>query len=414
MTAATPTSALSRTASGGRIGLSVTLCRDPEQFARLAPEWDALFERCPHATPFQTHAWLHSWWLSYGVPGRLRLVIVRRGGALVGAAPLTLVHRPFPALVPLGGHISDFFDVLVDAAHVPEVTTALARGLHRAARGRVIDLREVRPGASAERLFAQWEGARRHLTDSVCLDLPGVPIEDLFRRMPATSAKRRRAKLRKLDALGVAHRDVAPDAVPEAIATMLRLHGLQWEGRGVTPEHARSRFAEHLTRAVTRMVRTGHARICEYRVGGEVMASDMTLLSGGLAGGYLDGVHPDLRAKTDITSMLLRESARHAAATGRGTFSMLRGAEPYKLRWRPLEVGNQRLLMARREHRPVLAAYVAMRAARAVAVREARRRAPGVLEWRSRLHEARNAGLRASCRPALRAVLHGGRAGERG
>ncbi|MDT0380426.1 GNAT family N-acetyltransferase [Streptomyces sp. DSM 42041] len=405
MTAITPAPIRARTASGGGTGIAVTLCRDPEQFARLAPEWDALFERCPTATPFQTHAWLHSWWLSYGTPGRLRLVLVRRGGVLVGAAPLMLAHRPFPVLVPLGGHISDFFDVLVDAGHVAEVTTALVRGLHRAMRGAVLDLREVRPGAAAERLFAQWEGPRRHRRDSVCLDLPGVPIEELFRRMPATSAKRRRAKLRKLDALGVEHRDVPVEKVPTAVATMIRLHGLQWEGRGVTPEHVRPRFAEHLTRAVSRMARTGHARICEYLVGGEVMASDMTLLSADLAGGYLDGVHPELRAKTDITSMLLRESARHTAATGRSTFSMLRGAEPYKLRWRPVEVGNQRLLMARRELRPVLAAYAGLRTARAAAVREARERVPALLEWRSRLDEARSGGVRA--------VLRGVRAGER-
>jgi hypothetical protein len=365
--------------------LSVTLCRDPARFGALAAEWDALHDRCPTATPFQTHAWLHSWWRSYGTRGRLRLVLAHRDGVLVGAVPLMRVHRPFPALVPLGGPISDLFDVLVDPAHTAPVTTALVRGLHRAARGAVIDLREVRPGSAAERLFAQWEGARRHLRDSVCLELPGVPIEDLFARMPSSSAKRRRAKLRKLDALGLEHREVPPEEVPAALAELLRLHELQWEGRGVTPEHLRPRFAEHLTRAVTRMVRTGHARLLVYRVGGQVRACDLTLLSADLAGGYLDGVHPELRTRTDIASMLLRESARHTAATGRTTFSMLRGAEQYKLRWRPVEVTNQRLLMAHRTLRPVLAAYAGLRTVRAVAVRQVRRRAPALAERRTRL-----------------------------
>lgn len=374
-------------------GLSVTLCRDPHRFADLAPEWDALHARCPTATPFQTHAWLHSWWLSYGTPGRLRLLLARRDGVLVGAVPLMLVHRPLPALVPLGGDISDFFDVLVDSAHSTAVVAALARGLHRAARGKVIDLREVRPGAAAERLFVHWDGCRRRRRDSVCLELPGVPIEELLSRMPATSAKRRRAKLRRIDALGLDQREVPPEEVPAAVGEMLRLHGLQWEGRGVTPEHLRPRFAEHLTRAVTAMARTGNARICEYHVDGELMASDLTLLSSDLAGGYLDGVHPGLRAKTDITSMLLRESARHTAETGRSAFSMLRGAEPYKLRWRPVEVVNQRLLMARGGLRPVLAAYAGARTLREVAVRRARERVPALLEWRRRLRRMRTGPL---------------------
>lgn len=385
--------ARTRAGSGGS-GISVTLCRSPERFAALAPEWNALFERCPAATPFQTHAWLHSWWLSYGRRGRLRIVLVRRDGVLAGAAPLMLVHRPFPALVPLGGPVSDFFDVLVDARHTADVTTGLVRGLRRAARASVIDLREVRPGAAAERLFAQWDGPRRHRKDSVCLDLPGVPVEELLRRMPGSSAKRRRAKLRKIDALGLEHREVPPDEIRAAVAAMLRLHGLQWAGRGVTPEHVRPRFAAHLSRAVAGMVRTGHARVCEYRVAGELMASDLTLLSSDLAGGYLDGVHPRLRAQTDITSMLLRESARHTSASGRSTFSMLRGAEPYKLRWRPAEVVNQRLLMARRELRPVLAAYSFLRTVRAAAVRQARRRTPALLELPARLRRTARPGGR--------------------
>ncbi|MFE2329379.1 hypothetical protein ACFXD5_36680, partial [Streptomyces sp. NPDC059385] len=88
--------------------LSVTLCRDPRQFAALEGPWNRLVRACPTATPFQSHAWLHSWWLSYGKEGRLRLVLVRRGEELVGAAALMLVHRPMPLLVPLGGAITDW------------------------------------------------------------------------------------------------------------------------------------------------------------------------------------------------------------------------------------------------------------------------------------------------------------------
>ena len=44
--------------------LAVTVCRDPERFAALGPDWAALHRRCPSATAFQSHPWLHSWWLS--------------------------------------------------------------------------------------------------------------------------------------------------------------------------------------------------------------------------------------------------------------------------------------------------------------------------------------------------------------
>ncbi len=75
-----------------------------------------LHGRCRTATPFQSHAWLSSWWLSYGIPGRLRVVLVRDAadGRLLAAAPLWLAPGPVPALVLLGGAITDYGDVLVD------------------------------------------------------------------------------------------------------------------------------------------------------------------------------------------------------------------------------------------------------------------------------------------------------------
>lgn len=235
MAVATGTAAGTAAGPGAGPGLSATLCRDERQFAALETQWTALHRGCATATPFQSHSWLHSWWLSYGTAGRLRAVLVRRGGRLVAAAPLMLVHRPLPLLVPLGGGISDFSDVLIDGSQPPGTLTALAEGLRRAARHAVIDLREVRPGAAAEQLYACWPGARRRLSDSVCLELPAEPIDELVKRLASARAQRARAKLRKLDALRIEERAVAEHEVPCAVRELLRLHELQWRGRGVTP-----------------------------------------------------------------------------------------------------------------------------------------------------------------------------------
>ncbi|NED18470.1 GNAT family N-acetyltransferase, partial [Streptomyces sp. SID9913] len=86
-------------------------------FDALAEDWTRLYRRCATATPFQSHAWLSSWWHTYGRPGDLRLLLVRAGGELVAAAPLMRVRRPWPALVTLGGAVSDYGDVLLDDAH---------------------------------------------------------------------------------------------------------------------------------------------------------------------------------------------------------------------------------------------------------------------------------------------------------
>ncbi|MER5962989.1 GNAT family N-acetyltransferase [Streptomyces sp. NPDC002057] len=352
------------------------MCRDEEGFGRLAAEWTALYGRCSTVTPFQSHAWLHSWWLSYGRPGALRVVLVRRAdGELVAAAPLMRAGGPLPVLTPLGGSITDFTDVLLDDG-CPEAAPALAGALARAARGAVIDLREVRPGAAVERVFAFWRGPRRRLPDSLCLELPAVPMEGLLERIPSGKAQRVRAKLRKLDALGIDARVAGGDEVPAALDRLLRLHQLQWQGRGVTAEHTSERFARHLTRAVRPMVERGEAMVTEFRLAGEVVAADLTLTSPRLAGGYLYGADPALRArKVDVATMLLRHGAGEAATGGRATLSMLRGTEAYKGHWRPETVGNQRLMLTGRGTAPLLWLRAGAADARRWAARQARERA---------------------------------------
>ncbi|MCX5381762.1 GNAT family N-acetyltransferase [Streptomyces sp. NBC_00083] len=358
--------------------LRVEVCAEELPFADLAPNWRRLHGRCSTATPFQSHAWLHSWWLSYGTPGRLRVHLVYRDDELIGAAPLMRVLRPLPALVPLGGPISDFTDVLLDDDRAEEAAAALTGALMASARGALIDLGEVRPGAAAERIHAAWPGRRHRLTDSGCLELPAAGMDVLLGRLPANRAQRARAKLRKIDALGIEQRDVPPDEVPGALRTLLELHGLQWQGRGVTREHTRPRFEEHLARAVGEMSRHGDAVVTEFRLDGEVVAADLTLLSPALAGGYLYGAHPGLRGrKVDVATMLLRACAQRIDGSGRASLSMLRGNEPYKQHWRPEVLVNQRFLLARRRTLPLLwasALHARLRRRAGAALRELRRR----------------------------------------
>lgn len=207
-----------------------------------------------------------------------------------------------------------------------------------------------------------------------------------MKRLAASRAQRVRAKLRKLDALRIEERTVTEHEVPDSVRELLRLHELQWRGRGVTPEHLRPRFAEHLTRATQRMVRDGDAALTEYRLDGAVVAANVTLQSPRLTGGYLYGADPQLRTrKVDVATMLLRRDARHAAETGRSVISLLRGTEPYKCHWRPAVVTNQRLLLAPSALAPVLSLYAAQLAGRERAAGTARALVPVVREWRARI-----------------------------
>ncbi|MEV7685721.1 GNAT family N-acetyltransferase [Streptomyces bungoensis] len=355
--------------------LSVEVCADAQAFGELAGEWERLYRACRSATPFQSHTWLHSWWLSYGTPGALRVVLVRRsGGELVAAAPLMRVHRPLPVLVPVGGAISDFCDVLLDEAVADLAVPALADALAGLARTALIDFREVRPGSAVERVFHSWQGPRHRVPDSLCLELPAVPMDELVGRLSSKRAQRVRNRMNKLARIGVRWRTVGAEETGAALGRLIELHRLQWEGRKVTPEHLRPRFLDHLVRSVVPMARRGEAVVKEYLLEDEVVAVDLTFQSRQLAGKYLYGVHPRLRErKVDVTTMMLTAAVEELPAQGPAVLSLLRGAEPYKYQWRPRGVVNQRLLLARRRTAPLLAAVACEAAARARAKRVLRR-----------------------------------------
>lgn len=352
----------------------------------LGDEWDDLAGRCATATPFQSYAWLRSWWQAYGRPGRLRVALVRRDGLLVAAAPL-LLRRPggCPVLTPLGGRFSDFTDVLLDDARSPEDAAAqLAGALLREPGWQAVDLPEVRPDAAAgTALWQAWPGGRWRFPASRCLELPAVPVADLVRDLPAHARKTVRRRLNQLGRAGIDVREVAAGDAGRGVRDLLALHARQWEGRGGNPEHLSPAFATFLGAAVPDMIAGGRAALYEYRDGATLVASSLILLGHHLVGGYLYGADPALREKVDVTTLLLADALPLAAARG-AVMSMLRGAEPHKLVWQPHAVLNERLLLAR-PGSAAGAAYAAAARTGHHARETAKRHAPWLREVRDRV-----------------------------
>jgi CelD/BcsL family acetyltransferase involved in cellulose biosynthesis len=351
--------------------------RDDDSLTGIRAEWDDLFARCRSATPFQSHAWLESWWRTYGVPGRLRLVLVRRDGRLVAGAALMRERRGLcTVLTPLGGALADFADALVDDEVAAAAAPVLAAELLRQRDWQAIDFAETRPDAFVGLdLRAAWPGAHLDLPASLCLELAASPMEDLVRDLPSHAKKTVRRRLNQMGRLDLDVCEVGADEADRAVADLLRLHAQQWQGRGVNRAHLRPEFAAHLGRAVPGMIAAGQAVLLEYRIGGRHMGSNLVVVGPDLAGGYLYGADPQLRDMLDVTTLLISTTLPLAHKLGCATMSMLRGAEPYKLRWRPREMVNRRLLLARPGSARALT-YTAVVRARSAALRTAKARLP--------------------------------------
>jgi len=365
------------------------IVRDETALTSLAREWDDLYDRCSTATAFLSSAWLFSWWRSYGRPGRLAIVLVRRAGQLVAAAPLMRQRRfGIPVLTTLGVGVSDFTDVLIDDSCVRKAAVHLARELTKLDGWWVIDLPEVPHPAATAHLVDAWPWPTWTVGGSVCLELPARPIKELIATLPTKTAHTRRKKQRKIAAMGFVTSEVRREDAGQATATLLRLHRQQWRRRGMTPEHGRSRFAEHLAEAVPRMVDRGQAHLLEYRLDGDVVAVHLVLDGHDLLGAYLYGLRPDLRERLDVAQLLLGTNLDLAQRLGRPTLSLLRGDEPYKRRWRPAEKPNHRVLLATEGGFPAAAYATTVRVHRRL-TQIAKSRAPALSGIRRRLRACR-------------------------
>ena len=121
---------------------------DSRVFESLEDEWEDLYQNCLLATPFQSWAWLYSWWESYGEDHRLQLITLRdRRGLLVGLIPLMLVRRRgFGSLLFVGTGVSDYLDMLARRGWEEVVAEAAVQTLQDIGHWHVADLHQLQGG----------------------------------------------------------------------------------------------------------------------------------------------------------------------------------------------------------------------------------------------------------------------------
>lgn len=351
--------------------------REDDVLDLLAEEWDDLFGRSRMATSFQAAAWLRSWWRHYGRPGALVVVLVRLDGRLVAAGAFQR-RGPFGGLTNLGGGLVDFTDILLDDSCADRAAAEFAAALPLHRPWHSLELCEVHPEAAVHQVYRHWHGRRHSFEDSLCQYLPAVAIEQLLERLPGKSARRMRIKQRKIAEAGVVVSSTTAEEVPETVRELLRLHFLQWQERGVTPEHRTERFAAHLAESTTGLVATGRATMHRYWLAGELVAVKLLLLCPRFGGLYLYGALPALRDRLDIAGLLFGAALDEVRGAGVPVLSLLRGQEPYKRRWRPDQLHNRRLVLGPGHLAPFAAARAVRVRLRGAAAKALRTRFPGL------------------------------------
>jgi CelD/BcsL family acetyltransferase involved in cellulose biosynthesis len=329
----------------------VVVLNDTRDFAALEAEWEDLYHNAPAATPFQSWAWLYTWWEFYGAGNELRLITIRSGGLLIGLMPLMLQRRgAFARLLFVGTGPTDYQDILAREGWEGDVSRVGAQALRRMGDWQVADLQQLRPEAASWSVFEEWSGPRIRLWQDGCPVIEGTSWDTLLASRSKKHRKMVRRTIRQSVEDGVSRKlaDVADSE--QAAHRLVALHRELLGERDIVPEHLTDRYESLVATAVPRMVSRGLAGISEFWRDGEVIISNLWVYghNWNCLGVYILGASRVAVQRYQWSSLCIWDALEVANSKNSSCLDMLRGEEAYKLRWSSRTVVNEQAILGRR------------------------------------------------------------------
>jgi CelD/BcsL family acetyltransferase involved in cellulose biosynthesis len=352
--------------------LEVTVIRDPQAFAALEEEWDDLYHNCPRATPYQSWAWLYSWWEYYGEGYELRLITVRSGdGLLVGIIPLMLERRwGFGKLLFIGAGLAsaDYLDVLVRSDWEAEAREAGVQALRRMDGWHVAELHQICPTATIWDFLKGWNGPRIDLQQRPLWVIEVKPWEELLASLSRNNRKAARRTVQRAEKDDVRCVLAGVENVERAARRLVALHREMRRGRNIVPERLTARFESYILAAARRMTERGLGGISEFWRDGEVVVSSFFVFDNDLTVTYMAGVNQEAMRRYQWSTLNIWDALNIARSRDCSYVSLLPGSEDYKQRWGK-EVPYYRITLGRspllwRLYLPIWRCYQAYRSLR--------------------------------------------------
>ena len=325
-----PTTTLERPAR--RLGreLETQVLTQPGALAALQPEWQALYDRCPAATPFSSPQWLLAWWSAFG-GAPLHVITIRDGGDLVGLLPLYWYGgRQYLA----GNGVSDYLDALVLEQQAARAAEQLWDRLGPC------ELNDLPPWSALVRYAPQH---RR----SAIIETAGCHVTQLAQfQLPSRLRKNLASERRRLEAIARIEIDLATaETLAESLEALYRLHDARWASRGGSGVVNGNRLQDFHRRAACALLSAGMLRLYSLRMNGEIKAALYCFSRGDRTYYYLSGFDPAWSGYSP-GSQLIHHAIRDAQDRGQAEFDFLRGQESYKARWGAQPRSNYRIVLS--------------------------------------------------------------------
>ena len=338
--------------------MQLSFTHDPENFAALASEWNALLDRSATRVPFLRHEVQSLWWSTLGggewPGGSLWLGTARDpDGALAGVCPLFLPEGPAAdgRLHLLGSfEISDYLDLIAPPERSAEMCAALLAAVEAEPSITGLDLYnlpEASPTLTSLESIAPtrgWRVSRQRLQPCPVVSLDGG-WEIYLSKLDKKQRHELRRKMRRAEgsAAEVRLRVVSPqDDIRAESESFLRLMAFGADKAGFLKPAMRQHFLG-LTHAA---FACGCLNLAFLDVGGEPAAAYWSFDYDGRLWVYNSGLNPAHSALSPGW-VLLGRLIQWAIDAGRREIDFLRGDEEYKFRLGGVDRSIYRLTLTR-------------------------------------------------------------------
>ncbi len=306
----------------------------------LAPDWHALWQRTPAATPFQSPAWQLAWWRQFGTP-RPVLATLRAEGRLLGLLPCYVLPEE-GKLLPIGAGISDTLDVLLAPEAPPDAAgRLLAEALRAAGPIARADFIELPPASPLRTVPAPagWRSTRAQGEPCPVLRLTGARLRESISKAAHRTLRMNRNRAGR--AGGALLRLATAETLEASVETLFALHASRWTQQG-EPDGvlADARVGACLREAAPGLHAAGALSVAELCIGPNVAAACMVMYAGAdriLL--YLSGFDAAYAACSP-GSLLVDALARKCLDEDRREIHFLRGGEAYKYGWGAVDRHN--------------------------------------------------------------------------
>ncbi|MFB3926860.1 MAG: GNAT family N-acetyltransferase [Syntrophales bacterium] len=321
-----------------------------EALEAIRPEWYALWEQCPRATPFQSPDWLLPWWRYFG-KGSLWVLALRQNGDLAGLAPLFMdvqdCNLSGPSIRFIGTGISDYLDILLrPAAEEPGIRLFTNKIVNQSPRWDSCDFEEVRPESPLLTVVLPGGLALRSAPMTVCpvITLPDT-VDSYIAGLPSKHRRSLRRAERLLQQSGEFRIEKADaETLPEFLDTLFVLHRARWGKRNLPGVLENPHIQSFHREVSTMMLKRGILLLYRLVCNGTTASILYTFECRRRNYCYLSAFNPELE-RLSPGAVIMGHAITEGIRRGNTEFDLLRGNEPYKYLWGGRDRPNFRIII---------------------------------------------------------------------